>query len=90
MARLRGLGEFRLEMAFDFDEALDGAVAVTAPVGGRLMGGDDGIVGAEAVLDGVAAGDRLAPGALRSAPLTSHAISVDSCGRELQWQSVTS
>jgi len=89
---------------------IDGAVAVTAPVGRRLMGRDDGLIGAEAVpsaaaqdrpfgcrsgqalrpplrtgpstaptasgrslhtragrtgFDGVAAGDRLAPDALR-------------------------
>ena len=75
-------------MALDF-EALDGAVAVTAPGGGRLMGRDDGIVGAEAVLYGVAAGDGLARGALRSAPLPSHTISVGSCEGELQLVSVT-
>jgi len=41
------------------------------------MGGDDGLVGAEAVLDGVAAGDRLA----RPRSSVSHTISVGSCGR---------
>ena len=81
-------GELAFKMAIDF-EALAGAVAVTAPVGRRLMGRDDGIVGAEAVLDGVAAGDGLAAGALRSAPFTSHATSVGSCGRELQRRHVT-
>jgi len=53
------------------------------------LGGDDGRVGGEAVLDGVAAGSCFAAPGLRSASLASHVTSVGGCQRDLQDSDVT-
>jgi len=76
-----------LELADRFI-AGDDAVAKTLPfcVG---LAGDDGRVGGEAVLDGVAAGCRLASPRARSASLASHVTSVGRCETERQESNVT-
>jgi len=58
-------GEIGLEVGFGL-QALDGPGAVPLAVLERLQLGDDRSVGAEAVLDGVEAGSRLAAGRAKS------------------------